>query len=157
MVQNSRKPGFQFLLIRSGINMSALCLPASCCRSQIFLQYFNSHFFGNICRLLFGDILVQKVPVFKLQFWLFSVWFYVFIWQYFKVGFLSRFFVSHSGEEAEEEEEEEKEEKRKKRGGEEEEGGWHKTQLYHIILAHLDSCLLSTNFAIYTSDKHEKF
>ena len=44
MLQNSRKPGFQFLLIRSGINMSALCLPASCCRSQIFLQYFNSHF-----------------------------------------------------------------------------------------------------------------
>ena len=66
------------------------------------------------------------------------------------MGFLSRFFVSHSGEEAEEEEEEEKEEK-------EEEEGWHKTQLYHIILAHLDSCLLSTNFAIYTSDKHEKF
>ena len=45
MLQNSGKPGFQFLLIRSGINMSALCLPASCCRSQIFLQYFNSHFF----------------------------------------------------------------------------------------------------------------
>ena len=142
MLQNSGKPGFQFLLIRSGINMSALCLPASCCRSQIFLQYFNSHFFGNICRLLFGDILVQKVPVFKLQFWLCSVWFSVFIWQSFKVGFLSRFFVPHSREEAEVEEEEE---------------GWHKTQLYHIILAHLDSCLLSTNFVIYISDKHEKF
>ena len=68
------------------------------------------------------------------------------------MGFLSRFFVPHSGEEAEEEEEEKKEEEEV----EEEEEGWHKTQLYHIILAHLDSCLPSTNFAIYTSDKHEK-
>ena len=49
-----------------------------------------------------------------------------FIWQYFKVGFVLRFFVHHSGEEEEEagvggeaEEEEEKEEEMKK---EEEEG-----------------------------------
>ena len=69
------------------------------------------------------------------------------------MGFLSRFFVPHSGEEAEEEEEEKKEEEEV----EEEEEGWHKTQLYHIILAHLDSCLPSTNFVIYISDKHEKF
>ena len=72
------------------------------------------------------------------------------------MGFLSRFFVSHSGEEAEEEKGEEEEEEKEEKEEQEEEEGWHKTQLYHIILAHLDSCLLSTNFAIYTSDKHEK-
>ena len=103
MLQNSRKPEFQFLLIRSGINMSALCLPASCCRSQIFLQYFNSHFLETSAASYLEIFWLKKYQFSNYNFDRFSV----FIWQSFKVGFLSRFFVPHSGEEEEEEEEEE--------------------------------------------------
>ena len=156
MLQNSRKPGFQFLLIRSGINMSALCLPASCCRSQIFLQYFNSHFFGNICRLLFGDILVQKYQFSNYNFDCFQSDFLFLFDNLSKWVFSPGSLCLTAGKRQRRRRRRKKRKKRRKRGGEEEEG-WHKTQLYHIILAHLDSCLLSTNFAIYTSDKHEKF
>ena len=148
MLQNSRKPGFQFLLIRSGINMSALCLPASCCRSQIFLQYFNSHFFWKHLPPLIWRYFGSKSASFQITILTVFSLIFCFYLTIFQSGLSPQVLcVSQRG---------------RGRGGggggkrgKEEEEGWHKTQLYHIILAYLDSCLLSTNFAIYTSDGHE--
>ena len=75
--------------------MSALCLPASCGR-QIFLQYFNFDFEKTSPEIF--PTKSSNFPIVTQSPNLIPA----FIWQYFKVGFVLRFFVHHSGEEEEE-------------------------------------------------------